>query len=327
MNDEDIYHQFIVLFKRIFSVSDFDAGALYISEDSDGESYAMIYSIGFPQEYQERVRKIFRGQGFSGVATELKSIRISDDVRGNTRFFRRVLQSAGYRSMVSIPLLSNGRVMGIINFANHDAIKVDTGKRAQLSVVGEVLGNCIDGCLRAKASERHEQLSKQLHLLGIDIFWTNDLTRICTTTLEESRVLLDYSCAMIAIIKPVQSIYSQGLTFPNTRLDPGLLNHLYACWKKLKYVIDRDDPGPSELLDFLDKNDIDQICFVNLGTGDSPMGILAFGLKGRKFDAFGTVACRQIGRSLTLAINKFLQSIREGTRDTSRVQQNFMGIA
>jgi signal transduction histidine kinase len=312
-NNKEDYRAITVIFDYIHKAYGFDAGVLYLVNNDGVGSYDMLCSKGLPADYCARVKSVFYGQGFSGVAVVLKSVRVSEDVSSDTRFSRMALLSAGFRNMVSIPLVSGEKVFGILNLMNREVTAIDMYQRSSLKALGLILGQYIDDHLRLLISEQQERLTKQLHFLGMEIFRNNDLDRICTIALEESRVLLNYTCAFINIIKPQFVSYTQGLITQtkNELLEASLQSQIYEYLNRMKYIIDRAELPPSTLLDFFRNNNIDHLCLVNLGVGDRIIGLLAFGLCEQDFNEFSALSCRQIGQSLALAINKYFYNLSE----------------
>ena len=302
-SSRDIYGDLISVFQKAQEAYNFDAGALYLISENDPNQYELICSIGFSQSYCDQVHTIYYGYGFAGTAAALRSVRVSDDTSNDPRFIRKGLFGTDFKSLVSIPLVAGQSIMGLFNFALKSQIQISPKKRDALSLLGQALGIYVKDHLDISIVTQQEKVTRQLYYLGTEIFRINDLAKICNITLEESRALLNFSCAFI-FLKPANSSFSNGFIEKNFVPEPALVDQISNNLKMGNYIIEKNSLAPSPLLDFFNKNDLEHLCLNNLGTGETPLGILAFGLGRNQYKTFDVLACNQIGLNLSVAINK-----------------------
>ena len=146
---DDVLHEIVTL------VSDFlkcDSCLIYLVEDGElvlyASSTATPLSIG-------RVR-LRLSEGLTGwVARERRLLAISREAYSDPRFkFFKDLPQDTFEAFLSVPVISQGRVVGVINVQNREA-RVHSGDDMEmLSTIGEQIG-----CLLVLSRQKKAQLS------------------------------------------------------------------------------------------------------------------------------------------------------------------------
>ncbi len=146
---DDVLHEIVTL------VSDFlkcDSCLIYLVENIELVLYASStenpLSIG-------RVR-LRLSEGLTGwVARERRLLAISREAYSDPRFkFFKDLPQDTFEAFLSVPIISQGRVVGVINVQNREA-RVHSGDDMEmLSTIGEQIG-----CLLVLSRQKKEQLS------------------------------------------------------------------------------------------------------------------------------------------------------------------------
>jgi GAF domain-containing protein/anti-sigma regulatory factor (Ser/Thr protein kinase) len=100
------------LLRRISDILDSDTAAILLVDDSGDELYARA-AKGIEEEVEQGVR-IPVGRGFAGrVAAEQRAVFIEDVERAD--IFNPILREKGIRSLLGVPLLVEGRVIGVLH--------------------------------------------------------------------------------------------------------------------------------------------------------------------------------------------------------------------
>ncbi len=146
---DDVLHEIVTL------VSDFlrcDSCLIYLVENGELVLYASStenpLSIG-------RVR-LRLSEGLTGwVARERRLLAISREAYSDPRFkFFKDLPQDSFEAFLSVPIISQGRVVGVINVQNREA-RVHSGDDMEmLSTIGEQIG-----CLLVLSRQKKAQLS------------------------------------------------------------------------------------------------------------------------------------------------------------------------
>jgi L-methionine (R)-S-oxide reductase len=108
-----------------------DSGTVHLM-GSDGQLY-LVAAIGIPDPVLNVIQTIPVGKGMAGLAAERKepvnSCNIQSDTTGDVR---PGAKATGLQGSVAIPMLVEGRVMGVLGVANHTERTFTEAEIAQL---------------------------------------------------------------------------------------------------------------------------------------------------------------------------------------------------
>jgi len=108
-----------------------DSGTVHLM-GSDGQLY-LVAAIGIPGPVLNVIQTIPVGKGMAGLAAERKepvnSCNIQSDTTGDVR---PGAKATGLQGSVAIPMLVEGRVMGVLGVANHTERTFTEDEIAQL---------------------------------------------------------------------------------------------------------------------------------------------------------------------------------------------------
>jgi serine phosphatase RsbU (regulator of sigma subunit)/anti-sigma regulatory factor (Ser/Thr protein kinase) len=109
LSEDDVL---VELLRRVTDILGTDTAAILLLEPS-GEALRARAAIGIEEEVERRVR-IPVGRGFAGrIAAERRSITIDDVDHGD--IVNPILREKGIRSLLGVPLLLEGRVIGVLH--------------------------------------------------------------------------------------------------------------------------------------------------------------------------------------------------------------------
>jgi signal transduction histidine kinase len=110
-------------------------------------------------------------------------------------------------------------------------------------------------------------------------------------------------------LKPFNRTFSNGFAEKDFFPDAKLMEQISQDLKLGNYIIEKGSLRQSPLKSFFSGNNLEQICLKSLGTGETPLGILAFGLGHNQYKNFNILAFNQIGQNLSVAINKYFYNV------------------
>jgi len=116
--------------------------AIYLL-DRNTDEFHLLHARGFNDSLLDVSRKLPHGGSLSGLAFETGSVFVSRDMSDDDRIapaVRMALLSHGYRSAVSVPLLANEQVLGVLNLLYHDRHDLSPVMKQELSVIGQTVG-------------------------------------------------------------------------------------------------------------------------------------------------------------------------------------------
>jgi uroporphyrinogen-III synthase len=139
------------------SVAICDSCLIYLRE---GEELVLRASKSLNSEALDRV-KLRMGQGITGwVAEHRQPVAVAEKAFSDPRFMRfNQLPEDRYEAFLSVPVLSRGRVVGVINLQNMQPHHYTEREIGLLSMIGFLVGAEIE---MARLEDENTQLSKQL---------------------------------------------------------------------------------------------------------------------------------------------------------------------
>ena len=107
-----------IVFCNIINVIRAEGGSIFLVDDETQELVCRIYQ-GL-RDYSILGIRIPMGKGIVGHVAETRKLDVTMDVKSDERHYRAVDEQSGFvtRSMISVPLISNEELMGVIQVVN-----------------------------------------------------------------------------------------------------------------------------------------------------------------------------------------------------------------
>ena len=149
--------------------------AIYLLNET-GDHLELYFSWGFDRTVLEKAVRLPVDGSLSSLAVRSRQVGASNDIAGDDRLepgVRQVLQKQGYRGAVSVPLLAEDKVLGVLNLLYPDACQLSTTLENELLVIGQTVGLAISHALnvahlhkemavRRRAEQELQQLNEEL---------------------------------------------------------------------------------------------------------------------------------------------------------------------
>jgi len=124
----------------VISLTNYDAGAIYIA-DPETKSASIVYSVKIPENMLERVETVPQEEPpFNSLFIDGKAI-ISNNLR---EFSPEIAELSGFSSLISVPLVSKGRIIGALNGAKTEQREIPGEEIDLLLSIGAELGNTFE---------------------------------------------------------------------------------------------------------------------------------------------------------------------------------------
>ncbi|MFC2071174.1 GAF domain-containing protein [Chloroflexota bacterium] len=138
-----------------------DIGGILLLDEGTEELYYRVQR-GLSAEYAEGMR-ISLGEGIAGRVAQTGEPLLLEDISKDPRAVRPdLINEAGLKGFVSIPLKSKDKVVGVINITSHVAGRFGADDISLLSSIGDYLGTAIEQAKLydrlARAGERYRSL-------------------------------------------------------------------------------------------------------------------------------------------------------------------------
>jgi uroporphyrinogen-III synthase len=138
-------------------VTSCDACLVYLIEKDTDEVVLRASQLPHARELGSLRMKI--GEGVTGWVAEHKSVvALASDAASDQRFkrFSRLVEDT-YQAFLSVPLVSGGEVIGVVNVHHREPHHHTTEEISLLTFIGEQMGNAI---ARAKLVEENQRLQE-----------------------------------------------------------------------------------------------------------------------------------------------------------------------
>jgi uroporphyrinogen-III synthase len=135
-----------------------DACLVYLIEPGSGEIVLRASQVPHAAELGSLRMKM--GEGVTGWVAEHKSVvALSSNASADKRFKRfSALVEDTYEAFLSVPLVSGGDVIGVINVHHREAHEHSAEEIGLLTFIGEQMGNAV---ARARLSEENARLMEE----------------------------------------------------------------------------------------------------------------------------------------------------------------------
>lgn len=139
-------------------VTDCDACLVYLIEESTGEIVLMASQV--PHAAELGTLRIKMGEGVTGWVAEHRSVVALPERATDDRRFKRfsTLVEDTYEAFLSVPLVSGGETIGVINVHHREAHHHTPEEISLLTFVGEQMGGALS---RSKLQEENIRLQEE----------------------------------------------------------------------------------------------------------------------------------------------------------------------
>ena len=147
---DDVLHEIVTLVRDFLRC---DSCLIYLVEDGE----LVLYASSDPDERNLGKVRLRLSEGLTGwVARERRLLAISREAYNDPRFkFFKDLPQDTFEAFLSVPIISQGKVVGVINVQNREA-RIHSGDDMEmLTTVGEQVG-----CLLVLSHQKTAQISQ-----------------------------------------------------------------------------------------------------------------------------------------------------------------------
>jgi PAS domain S-box-containing protein len=151
------------------------SAAIYLLDETGGH-LDLLFSHGFSRSVLDKAARLPVNGSLSGVAVRSRQVVISNDMSSDKRIEPVVgqgLRQNGYCGVVSVPLLAEDKVLGVLNLLYPDARNLPSTLERELMVIGQTIGLAFSHALNV--AHLNEEMSvrrnaeQQLQLLNAEL--------------------------------------------------------------------------------------------------------------------------------------------------------------
>ncbi len=144
--------------------------------DENGDSLNLIHARGFTDALLEKSRRLPVRASLSGLAVENRQVAASWNVEDDDRIdgvVRKALHDQGYCGAVSVPLLADERVLGVLNLLYRDCRMPSSTLENELMVIGQTVGlamsNAVNVAHLRREMEVRQKAEQELQSLNVEL--------------------------------------------------------------------------------------------------------------------------------------------------------------
>jgi signal transduction protein with GAF and PtsI domain len=177
-----------------------DACLVYLADHSTGE--IVLSASQLPHDSEIGNIRLKMGEGVTGwVALHKSVVALASNASGDARFKKfQALPEDTYEAFLSVPLMTGGELIGVINVHHRDKHAHTPDEVALLTFVGEQMGGAIAKSRLAKNSERAVRRMETLAAVAQAISAESYLDRILQAIAEMVAETLDSPVCSIMLV-------------------------------------------------------------------------------------------------------------------------------
>lgn len=161
-----------------------DAAAIRLIDENTGELPLFVHK-GLPERIVDELGRLKKGEGISGKTIETGKTIVIEDIDNEKELFIWTVFSQHFKSMISIPLISKEKILGVLNVMTSDKRKFMEHEVSLLTTIGNQLGVAIENAsLFEKITVTNSELEKTLKKLYLankkirELSLTDELTKL-----------------------------------------------------------------------------------------------------------------------------------------------------
>ncbi len=144
-----------------------EAGEIFLVEDGEQELHLALHRGDFSEPFSNLDR--FRiGQGFVGMVASSGKMLTSSNLRQDMRYLRPSVLEAGFQFICCIPLISGGKVVGVLGAATRRQCNLGERELNMLTAIGSWAGVTIENARLNRQSRRLAVLEER-ERIGMDL--------------------------------------------------------------------------------------------------------------------------------------------------------------
>jgi two-component system sensor histidine kinase DevS len=172
---------------RVMELFGAQAGVVFLREDTTSQ-FRLALHLGVAEDVFKEMETFRTGDGWLGGVAKSAKPAWETRLHGDLDIYRQKILDAGLNSLVCVPLMARGRVVGVLELAFEDPRDVSVNELGLLEAVGAGVGIAVENARLNRQSRRVAVLE------------------------ERERIAMDLHDGII------QSIYAVGLVLESTRM-------------------------------------------------------------------------------------------------------------
>lgn len=195
--------------ENTLEVMEIEAGGIYLLKPGS-EKLTIEAHKGLGDEFVADVNNLLIGEGFSGRVFQTGEPLVVPDVSSDQRLTRTVVKDEEFHSMVVLPLLSRGQVLGSMFLITHNYRDFSEKDIETLIAIGGQIGGAVEN---ARFFEEEHHRSEQFRVLaevGRRVSTILDVNEVLEEAVRLIRNTFGYYHVAIGLIEGDEVVYRVG---------------------------------------------------------------------------------------------------------------------
>lgn len=157
-------------------------GAIHLM-DEEQQTLLIRACVGHETEYAQVIDRLKIGEGFGGRVARTGQPLFVRDISLDPRLTRRAVLGDGLRALASVPIVSSGKVLGVMSISTAEAREFSPEEQHLLISIGNEIGTVVERTQHLERARDRAREASSLMLISQEIASTLDLQRILDRTL------------------------------------------------------------------------------------------------------------------------------------------------
>ena len=144
-----------------------EAGEIFLVEDGEQDLHLVLHRGDFSEPFSN-LDRFHIGQGFVGMVAASGKMLASSNLRQDMRYLRPSVLEAGFQFICCIPLISGGKVVGVLGAATRRQCNLGERELNMLTAIGSWAGVTIENARLNRQSRRLAVLEER-ERIGMDL--------------------------------------------------------------------------------------------------------------------------------------------------------------
>ena len=195
--------------EKTLNAIEVEAGGIYLWNEGTG-NLTIAAHRGFSTQYVTKIEQVHAGQDFPGCVVRSGQPLVTEDISTDPRLADLAASEEGFRSMVCVPLISKGKILGTL-LAMTQKLRAFTEQDVQLlSSIGRQIGVTVENARLFAAEQRRAEQFRVISEMGRHITSILDVDELLQEIVYSLKETFGYPLITIGVIEENEVVFKAG---------------------------------------------------------------------------------------------------------------------
>jgi signal transduction histidine kinase/uncharacterized protein YbdZ (MbtH family) len=187
--------------QKVLEMLQVEAGVIFILDEPQRELRFRTQQ-GLPPSLVPKLTSLQLGEGFAGRVVLTGETLVVDDIGQDSRLLFQELREADFHSLVSIPLKSKGKILGVMDLFKKGFRRFSSMEVELLSAVGRQIGVALENALLYEKEQRRTKELASLIQVGQRMTVSLDLDEVLQSIVEAAGTIMGTPYCNLMLLSP-----------------------------------------------------------------------------------------------------------------------------